>query len=87
MSDDGGVTIRLDHAEALVLGDFLHRHIDLQDGDQLKPAVKHIGELWALNGLNCLLERELAEPFLPDYGDRVSKALALLVERNGNWPK
>ena len=87
MSDRTGVTLDLDHEEALVLFDFLQREIDVGNGAQLRPAIAHEGELWALNALNCLLEKQLVEPFQPDFASVVVQARAHLVERDGAWPE
>lgn len=80
------VTITLSQDEALVLFDFLQREIDAVNGSRLVPATEHEGELWALNGLNCLLERELAAPFKHDYDQILQQSRASLIQRNGSWP-
>ena len=81
------VHIALSHDEALVLFDLLSRWIEEKDAAPIKPLVEHDGELWSLNSLLCLLERELGEPFSTDYGKLVDAARARLVERCGTWPK
>ena len=87
MADRTGITLNLDHDEALILFDFLQREIDQGNGEQLRQAVKHDGELWALNGLNCLLEKQLVEPFQIDCEVTVAKARTMLVRRCGAWPE
>ena len=86
MSNQATVQLELDKEEALVLFDFLQREIDDRNSVRLKPLAMHDGELWALNGLNSLLERKLAEPFRKDYPALLSKAQESLVERWGSWP-
>lgn len=67
MSDE--YVIRLTSDEALVLSDWLSRFI------QAGPThIEDQAELRALWNLDCLLERELSEPFLPNYGDLVQRA-------------
>lgn len=80
------VTIELAREEALVLFDLLQREIDLANGKRLVSATEHEGELWALNGLNCMLEKNVGEAFRPEYPQLVDAARAALVERNGAWP-
>jgi hypothetical protein len=63
------ITIELDPAEALVLFDFLTRFSDkatLEIEDQAEARV-----LW---DVCCLLERQLVEPFMPDYYNLLEKA-------------
>jgi hypothetical protein len=81
------VPITLSHDEALVLFDLLSRWIEEKDAAPIKPLVEHDGELWSLNSVLCLLERELGEQFSRDYGMLVGAARASLVERCGSWPK
>ena len=68
------ITIELEDHEALVLFEFLAREIDDRNGEQLAKTFVHPAEFWALNSLNCLLERVLAEPFSPQYGELVAAA-------------
>jgi hypothetical protein len=86
MSNQATIQLNLNRDEAIVLFDFLQREIDRRNGTGLKPLVNHESELWALNGLNSLLERELAEPFRKDYPSLLSQAQKTLVERCGSWP-
>jgi hypothetical protein len=58
------VIIALPKAEALVLFELLSRM-----DDNKQPAITDPAEQVALNNLLCLLERELSEPFLPNYGE------------------
>ncbi|KAB2912762.1 MAG: hypothetical protein F9K29_17970 [Hyphomicrobiaceae bacterium] len=80
------IDIKLTHDEALVLFDFLQREIDLANGARLAAATEHQAELWALNGLNCLLEKVIAEAFRPDYPVLIAAARDALVEKSGTWP-
>ena len=86
MTYQATVHIELEHDEALVLHDLLHREIDDKHGVRLKSLTNHDSELWALNGLSCLLERVLAEPFRRDYRTLLSQAQKSLLERCGPWP-
>jgi len=81
------VHIALSHDEALVLFDLLSRWIEEKEAAPIKPLVEHEGELWSLNSLLCLLQRDLGEPFSSDYGKLVGAARARLVDRYGDWPK
>ncbi len=56
------VKISLTKDEAIVLFDFLSR---FSDQDELN--IEHQAEKRALWNLTCLLEQQLAEPFLPEY--------------------
>jgi hypothetical protein len=80
------VRIELEPDEALVLYDFLQREIDNEGGKRLKRLSDHDSELWALNALNCLLERALAEPFAKDYPALLSQARDSLLQRSAPWP-
>jgi len=86
MANQATVRLELDNVEALVLFEFLAREIDDANGKRLKPLTNHDGELWALNGLHCVLERVLSEPFRKDYGKLLSDAKDTMVRRCGSWP-
>jgi len=64
-------TVRLDLTsdEALVLYEFLGR---LSDFDKL--VIQHPAEERALEQLHCLLEKELVEPFDPNYQELLRQA-------------
>ena len=79
-------SIELTRDEALVLYDLLQREIDLANGARLAVATEHQAELWALNGLNCLLEKVVYEAFSPDYPARLAAAREALVEACDPWP-
>jgi hypothetical protein len=74
-------TITLDPEEALVLYDFLERWE--QRGDESLSSADH-PERVVLWNLLALLEEALVEPLLEDYGERVDRARALLVEKYGD---
>jgi hypothetical protein len=74
MADSADVSISLTADEALVLFDILHRWED----DDRVSAPQHASEQVALWNLSALLERELREPFDPDYADQVAAARARL---------
>ena len=78
--------LELDYGEALVLFDFLLREVDERNGSRLKSAILHDAELWALNGVLGLLEKNLVEHLSADYSKKVSHAQKALVEQRGGWP-
>lgn len=83
----GEVELRLTADEALVLFDLLGRWIDRDKAQDLLGLVEDDAETWALNAVKCLLERELVEPFRPEYNELVATARGRLRERNGEaWP-
>jgi len=59
-SDD--VDLRLTKAEALVLFELVSR---FSESDVL--SIQHRAEAQALWNVCCLLEKQLVEPFMPDY--------------------
>ena len=69
-----------------VLFDFLSREVEDRNGSRLKSATLHDAELWALNGVLSLLEKNLVAPFEEDYADQVSQAREALTEQCGRWP-
>ena len=85
MSNPSKVRIELSREEALVLLDYLQREIDHNGGNSLKSSIDHDAEIWALNELNCLLERVLTEPFDQNYSNELSAAQGALVARCGKW--
>ena len=81
-----GIEIQLDDDAALALFDFLSRTLDEQNAEKLQDAAVHDGELWALNTLLCVLEKQLTEPFDKSYRDQVKAALEVLTSKFGVWP-
>ena len=67
------VSIDLTSDEALVLFDWLSRW---EETEQL--TIEDESEFTVLAGLLCLLEKQLVEPFMPNYGELVEKARAAL---------
>ena len=63
------VIIELTRSEALVLFEFLYR---TSDDDSLTVADQ--AERRALWNLECLFEKELVEPFLPNYLELLEQA-------------
>jgi len=63
------VIIELSKSEALVLFEFLYR---TSDDDSLTVADQ--AERRALWNLECLFEKELVEPFLPNYLELLEQA-------------
>ena len=86
MENQATVRLELDNDEALVLFEFLAREVDDANGERLKSLTNHDGELWALNGLHCVLERALSVPFSKDYKKALSDAKECMVQRCGSWP-
>jgi hypothetical protein len=81
------VALSLAPDEALVLFGFLSRLIEERRGKDLVSLTKHDAELWALNGVLCLLERALAEPLRGDYALLLDQARTRFAEANGGaWP-
>ena len=67
--DEDGVSLRLTHAEALVLFEWLAR-VDAAGNLLVEdPAEEHV--LWSLE---CQLESRLIEPLRPDYRKAVEAA-------------
>ncbi|TSD87067.1 hypothetical protein FFK22_019455 [Mycobacterium sp. KBS0706] len=83
---DGSIPLSLTRDEAVVLFEFLARTLDDENGERLREAAQHDGELWGLTRLLGYLDRTLSEPFLPDYQARVEAARQRLVEKCGPWP-
>lgn len=75
MAESADVTISLTADEALVLFDLLHRWED----DDRVSAPQHASEQVALWNLSALLERELRQPFDPQYNGLVSDARTRLA--------
>jgi Holliday junction resolvase len=67
------VVLRLSKDEALVLYEFVSRF-----GARERVEVKDRAEERALWNLEALLEKELVEPFAPDYAELVERAKARL---------
>ncbi|WP_225767275.1 hypothetical protein [Inquilinus sp. Marseille-Q2685] len=80
------IPLALTRDEAVVLLEFLARTLDDENGNRLRDAVRHDGELWALTRLQGYLERTLSEPFLADYKARIEAARQRLVDKGGPWP-
>jgi hypothetical protein len=63
------VILELTKSEALVLFDWLAETSDKEWLDAADPAIRRV--LW---GLECLLERNLVEPFRPNYAELLAQA-------------
>ena len=68
---DDAVVVSLTGDEALVLYEWLHRS---SDDDALQAVTIDAAEIVALDALCALLERELVEPFDPNYVELVDAA-------------
>jgi len=81
------VSIAMSPDEALVTFEFLSRLIEEREGADLIALAKHDAEIWALDRLLGKLQRELAQPFHPDYDSLVNAAQRRLSEAcGGRWP-
>ncbi len=76
-SKQDGVEVRLTQDEALVLFEFLSRY-----GDTGELQVEDQAERRALWNLCCLLEKELLEPFKPDYVELLESARSRLRDED-----
>ena len=63
------VSLELTLDEALVLFDWLNRQQEIG-----RFTIEDDAEFIALAGLICLLEKQLVEPFMPNYGELLDKA-------------
>jgi hypothetical protein len=70
------VVLRLSRDEALVLFEWLYRTDETTN--DFADLVEDQAEQRALWNLTCLLERELVEPFSPQYGELVEQTRARL---------
>jgi hypothetical protein len=85
MNEGDEVTLSLRRDDALVLFELLHRWIDDENGERVRPHIQHDAELWALNSLCCALEPIIA-PLPQDYAKAVQTARTGICERAGEWP-
>lgn len=85
MHQSTNVSLELTQDEALVLFSYLQREIDDNDGNTLRASINHEAEIWALNNLNCVLEKVVSEAFDPNYSARLSAAQGAIIEQCGNW--
>jgi hypothetical protein len=74
MSEDQ-ISLRLPRAHALVLFEFLSRH---SETDRL--SIEHPSEERVLWDLCADLERQLVEPFRPDYKDVLERARTTVAD-------
>jgi len=76
------VTLSLDANEALVLFEFLSA-----ESAPLAAVTKRQPGAWGVvNAILCQLEKQLVEPFGPDYVRLVAEARASVIERHGTQP-
>ena len=71
VNEEQRVSLTLTPAEALVLFDLLSRWAQMH---ATSLPVQHQAERRVLWDLLAMLESELAEPFMPDYQDRLDRA-------------
>jgi hypothetical protein len=79
---NGTVTIELSEYEAIVLDNLLGRWQKLGFGFTLQ--LEHDAEWHALSVVLAKLEKQLAEPFMSDYMERVEEARKIVVDRWGS---
>lgn len=70
MTEKDEIEIKLNKDEALVLFDFLSR-FNKSDRNEIFEDQAEQKTLWLLEGQ---LEKQLVEPFMPDYKDIINKA-------------
>jgi hypothetical protein len=66
---DEDISIKLSKAEALVLFEFLSRY-----SNEDKLIIEDQAEQRALWNLQCVLEKELMEPFMANYSELLASA-------------
>lgn len=70
MSPQNAICIELSPSEALVLLELLSR-----SGQRIPPGlIEHPAEQRVLDDILCALEEKVAEPFAPDYRERLERA-------------
>jgi hypothetical protein len=72
------IRIDLEYDEALVIFEYLAR---CRSGDYAPVSSDKI----ALDNLECLLERQIAEVFSPNYAHELEAARARLLAQYGDW--
>lgn len=77
----GDVSLRLDHASALVVFDLLARLMDRHDADGVRDLLDHPGEVAALWSLMGAFEQALDEPKDADYRKLIASARDDVVAR------
>lgn len=78
---NGTVTVELSKSEAIVLDNLLGRW---QLGFGFTLQLEHDAEWHALSVVLAKLEKQLAEPFMSDYMERVEAARKFVVDRWGS---
>lgn len=73
------VEITMSAADLLVLFEFLCREIDEADGANLLASFVTPAEFWALNNLQCVLEKGEFYSVVEDYSDQLDVARARVV--------
>lgn len=75
---DADIEIRLANPMLLVLFEFLCREIDERDGRNLGPAFVSVAEFWALNSIQCMLEKGTFYSATQDYRRQLIEAREIL---------
>jgi hypothetical protein len=76
-SDPKSVTLELSQNEALVLFEFLGRYTEKK-----KLSIEDSSEDQMLSTVYCDLEKQLAQPFEPNYGNALAKARTAVRNEN-----
>ena len=80
--NDEPVTIKLTHDQAFVLSDWLYEVT--MNSDQLSAIVTDRAVWSPLHTISGMLDKALAEIFMPDYRDRLNAAQRRLREAMGD---
>jgi len=78
---EGDLHFQMPTADTLVLFEFLCREIDERDGANLLGAFVSPAEFWALNNLQCVLEKGDFYSVLRDYQPQLDDARSLIMKR------
>ncbi len=73
------VVLELSHQEALVLFEFLSRFVENKKLDIVHQAEQRV--LW---DVQCMLERVLVDPFLPNYQELLKQAQLNVADKDDN---
>lgn len=79
---DRSIEVSLPNQTLLVLFEFLCREIDERDGENLAGAFVCVAEFWALNAIQCMLEKGAFYSALRDYQAQLDEARATLRASN-----
>jgi hypothetical protein len=83
------ITIELEHAEALVLWEFLSRVDDswrASRNGKVEVCITDMAEMYALWRTKANLDHQLVEMFAPNYQELLAMAQRELRDKAGDWP-